>query len=142
MTLQCNTCKQFFSGKLRLDIAHEYSRSTEGMVGGDRAFRHIAARSWVTKAMSQFYHIHLADDYAMIEDEFEKLLSLIKRSYSIYNDSGSGMPNPALSYISSSLETLESEALSNYAMCLSMKATEDTTSRTIDPQKYQAKALP
>lgn len=81
----CPNCKEFFSGQFRTDLAYEYARSTEGMVNGVRAFRHIDARSWVTKSL----YAQLTQDsieYSSYEkkleetqEEFHKLLDSTAR---------------------------------------------------------------
>lgn len=114
----CSNCKQYFAGQLRLDLAYEYARSTEGMVkvNSPRGFRHIIACSWITKSMpTPNPNVHSIgpdenENYRRLAAEYEKLLDLIKSSYPIYQQS-----NPALLYIHVTLKQIEAETLSNYS---------------------------
>mmetsp|Transcript_3832 Transcript_3832/g.8451 ORF Transcript_3832/g.8451 Transcript_3832/m.8451 type:complete len:607 (-) Transcript_3832:185-2005(-) len=110
----CGMCKQHFSGKLRLDLAREFARSTEGMVGGVRIFRHITAVGWVTKALLESRDQGVYD--ASVK-EFEKCLKLIKMAYPIYeNDPNQGRGYNFMSqYLHSHVKQAEGEVLSNYS---------------------------
>lgn len=82
----CPNCKEFFSGQFRTDLAYEYARSTEGMVNGVRAFRHVDARSWVTKSLysqlTQDDPVDVSSYEKKIEEtqeEFHELLNVTAR---------------------------------------------------------------
>ena len=113
----CQNCKQYFAGKLRLDIANEYARSTEGMVGGVRAYRHIVACSWVTKSMFEVHNPCYSENYVLMESKYDKLLDLIHKTYPIYNQ---GI-NPALQYINFSLKRTEAETITNYSQTVASR---------------------
>lgn len=118
----CPNCKQYFCGRWRHDIALEYARSTEGMVGGIRMFRHVNAYSWVTKSLlnSDVYPSLYEQNYEKVEAEFEKLLDLITQAHPIYCDDDNGM-NFAMQYLYATLQQLEAESYVNYAHAASFK---------------------
>lgn len=83
----CPNCKEFFSGQFRTDLAYEYARSTEGMVNGVRAFRHVDARSWVTKSL---YAQLTQDDYVDVS-LYEKKLEETQEEFHVLLDSAARM---------------------------------------------------
>mmetsp|Transcript_1404 Transcript_1404/g.3333 ORF Transcript_1404/g.3333 Transcript_1404/m.3333 type:complete len:454 (-) Transcript_1404:35-1396(-) len=112
----CSNCKQWFSGKWRVDIAAEFKRSTEGMVNGLRVFRHVTAVAWMTKSLLSMQ----GSFELLIEDEFSKLFSLIEDAKAVYVHTVS---NAVVDYLQASLGQLLVEAHSNYAMFISSKLT-------------------
>lgn len=117
----CPNCHQYFSGRLRLDIAREHARLTEGMVGGDRAFRHVTARSWVTKSLSDRQggeSCALRANYEIARCEYDEVLHLIEESLPIYE---STRREPLMEYIHATLRQSEGEVQCNYALMTALR---------------------
>jgi len=77
--------------------------------GGLKVFRHVTARSWLTKC---FLQDREAYDRDMVASEFEKLIGLIKSSYALYT-CDRWATNPIMEYLRGSLQQLEVETYHN-----------------------------
>mmetsp|Transcript_25199 Transcript_25199/g.54291 ORF Transcript_25199/g.54291 Transcript_25199/m.54291 type:complete len:621 (-) Transcript_25199:131-1993(-) len=117
----CANCKQYYVGKLRGDIALEFARSTEGMVGGLRSFRHVTAKSWVTKSMIDNTNMRDVKSSSKVVSEFDKLLILIKSCYAAYEDDSNPMVAGLMGFLRANIQQTEAETNYNYAIWLAQR---------------------